>query len=571
MQQSVVDNQLAVEPQPVHRSIEANLITAGFEGSKKSAPSNGEFFHAGRRSDGRRIRMRKLQIDSAVHPRNLWRARKVTASEVFGVDPGLAIVSRQHNTWNDGLLAQKIHSRMEGDFRGSKLRADSCKSGRRARRGSGIVAVEHTDRFSERAEYCNLLNVGTQRQGTIIFQQHHRFPRRLERQRTVCVTVDLRFRRLRIFHHLGWIEHSQAKTGGEQALQRSIDFFFGEQALFYGVDISNVIRVGGGDRKEIRAIVVHPGLYCVGGGFGHALCEVVSAENVYNCVAIGNHVAIKFPGAAQLIFQQERVCASRLAVDAVVSAHNRLGLAFRDRCAKRRQVSVFHVVLRYLHVHAMPRCFRSAVHGKMFRRGNHAKIFWIVTLQSGDKRHSHSSGEKRILAVGFLAAAPPRIAKNIYVRGPEVEPLHNVAPSCAHRLIMFGARFGANHFGHVMDQRNVKRRREANRLGKYCSRARPGHSVQCLTPPVVCRNLQARDCTRLVYQLRCFLLEGHLPYQIVNPLTGRSRRIKINPQGCIVGGLRNGSGCCYKEHGHKQHGLRPAGSGHDGLSLRHFS
>ena len=54
----------------------------------------------------------------------------------------------------------------------------------------------------------------------------------------------------------------------------------------------------------------------------------------------------------------------------------------------------------------VPRWLRPAVHRKMFWRGNDPEIFRIVSLQSGDERHAHASGEKRILAIGFLARGP---------------------------------------------------------------------------------------------------------------------------------------------------------------------
>ena len=115
-------------------------------------------------------------------------------------------------------------------------------------------------------------------------------------------------------------------------------------------------------------------------------------ENVYDGVAIGNDIALKVPGAAELILKQKCVRAGGLAVDPVVSAHNRFCLAFGDGRAKCGQVGIFHVVLRYLHIDAVTTWLRSAMHGEMFRRGDHPKIFRIVALQAGYECHSHPSG-----------------------------------------------------------------------------------------------------------------------------------------------------------------------------------
>src|ERR1700722_1686571 len=113
-------------------------------------------------------------------------------------------------------------------------------------------------------------------------------------------------------------------------------------------------------------------------------------------------------------------------------------------------------MLRNFYVDGVPRRLWPTVHSEMLRSRNHAIVFRIVSLQTGDKRHAHASGEKRILAVCFLTAPPARIAKDIDIRRPEIETLHDVACASAHGLIMFRSGFGADHDCHVMNKRRVK-------------------------------------------------------------------------------------------------------------------
>ena len=157
--------------------------------------------------------------------------------------------------------------------------------------------------------------------------------------------------------------------------------------------------------------------------------------------------------------------------------------------------------LRHCDVDACGAWFRPAVHGIMFGRGDHAVILRIVALQSGDECHAHAAGQEGIFAVGFLAAAPAWIAKNVDVGRPEIQAFHDVAPSGAHGLIVLGAAFGADDDRHLMNQRGIKCRSQPDGLRKYSGGASIGDAVQSLTPPVICGNLQPRNRARLVHQL----------------------------------------------------------------------
>ena len=74
----------------------------------------------------------------------------------------------------------------------------------------------------------------------------------------------------------------------------------------------------------------------------------------------------------------------------------------------------------------MARGLGAAVHGEVLGRGDDAVVLRIVALHAGDEGDAHARGEERIFAVGFLAAAPARIAEDVDVGRPEVEALEDV-------------------------------------------------------------------------------------------------------------------------------------------------
>ena len=81
----------------------------------------------------------------------------------------------------------------------------------------------------------------------------------------------------------------------------------------------------------------------------------------------GYDVAFEVPLGAELVLQQEFIGTGRLAVDAVVGAHDRRRFSLNHRGAKGRQVGIDFVVFADIDVGDMTRGFRPAVHGEVFR------------------------------------------------------------------------------------------------------------------------------------------------------------------------------------------------------------
>src|SRR5579864_9124777 len=85
------------------------------------------------------------------------------------------------------------------------------------------------------------------------------------------------------------------------------------------------------------------------------------------------------------------------------------------------QVGFEEIALRRLSIESMPRRLRAAVNYKMLRARHGLDVLRIVSLQPANECHGHLTSQERVLTIRFLAAAPPRVAKNINIRRPECQ------------------------------------------------------------------------------------------------------------------------------------------------------
>src|SRR6185312_16838618 len=103
-------------------------------------------------------------------------------------------------------------------------------------------------------------------------------------------------------------------------------------------------------------------------------------------------------------------------------AHQRSGLAIYDGGTESRRIGIDLVVFADGHVHGVAGRLRSGMHRKMFRSRDGAGVFGIVTLQAGDKGDTELRGQEGVFAIGLLATAPARIAEDVDIGRPEIEP-----------------------------------------------------------------------------------------------------------------------------------------------------
>ena len=345
-------------------------------------------------------------------------------------------------------------------------------------------------------------------------------------------TVELLFVDLCIRNHLRGIEHAKLHTCCEQSNQGRVDVALLQKALVVSVEVGLVVAIVF-DVRVVQAFVIHAALDGQGGSFRLRLGEVVIAKDVDDGGAVRDHVALEIPFAPQLVLEQKLVDARGLSVDAVVGAHDRASLAFGDRGPKSGQIGVQFVVLADFDVGGVARRLGPAVDGVVLGRGNSAIVFRIIALHSGDVGHAQARAQEWILTEGFLAASPARVAKDVDVRRPEVQTFLGAAVAGALKLCALDACFNADGDGHAMDGVCVKRRRQANRLGKLRGAA-GGNTVQRFTPPVVGGDVQALDGARLVGQLADLFLYGHAVHQVRGALFRWQRRVEVGRGGGIL-------------------------------------
>ncbi len=306
---------------------------------------------------------------------------------------------------------------------------------------------------------------------------------------------------LRVGHHLWRIEHAEQEAGTEEAAQNDVHILLAKQTLPDSVQVLHVIRVVEDFLGVVDALVVHTHFERNGSRFFLGLGVVVARPDVHHGAAVRHDEAVESPRPAELVPKKKAVCAGRFAVDAVVGAHCGGGMALDDGGTESRQVGVFLIVLGDVHVESVTQRLGSAVDGEVLGRGDDTEILRVVALESGDEGNAHVRSEERIFAVGFLAASPAWVAEDVDVGRPEGKAFEDVAATRTDGLVVLGAGFGADHSGHVMEQRSIPGCAERDGLWEHSSDTRPGDAVKGLAPIVIRRNLKARNCTSLIYQL----------------------------------------------------------------------
>ena len=88
-----------------------------------------------------------------------------------------------------------------------------------------------------------------------------------------------------------------------------------------------------------------------------------------------------------------------------------------------------------------------------------------------------------------------------------------------------------------MDSRRIERRSQTDRLG-ILGYTLIDHSVERLTPPLVCRNIEPRNCRGIVLHLRSLLCKGHAMHQVSGPLLGRQIRVHVGEIRGILGNCK---------------------------------
>ena len=78
---------------------------------------------------------------------------------------------------------------------------------------------------------------------------------------------------------------------------------------------------------------------------------------------------------------------------------------------------------------------------------------WVIALHPDDVGNTHPSGQERVLAVGLMPATPARVAEDVDVRSPEIEPSERTrySPVGLHCPRMENTAFCTDVNGHLLD------------------------------------------------------------------------------------------------------------------------
>src|SRR5450631_2538308 len=266
---------------------------------------------------------------------------------------------------------------------------------------------------------------------------------------------------LGVRHLLRRIKHTELHARSKQANKSCLELTLFEVALLYVVNIRPVVVIVFDFERKVNALIVHAALDADRGRLRLGGLIVVAAVDVYHGAAIGNDVPFKVPFTAELILEQELVCTSRLAVYAVVGAHDGARLGFGYGGAKRGQIGIDFIVFVNVHVGRVAGGFRPAMYRVMFGRGYGAIIPGIVTLHTGYIGYAQARRKKWIFAVCLLSAAPTRITEDVDVWRPEIQALEDIARLAVvlqQRLSVLYTTFRTDGDGHVADQVRIESR-----------------------------------------------------------------------------------------------------------------
>ena len=144
----------------------------------------------------------------------------------------------------------------------------------------------------------------------------------------------------------------------------------------------------------------------------------------------------------------------------------------------------------------MPLRLRAAVDRVMFGASHRQHVIRVVALHSFDELHGDGARQERVFPVGFLAAAPARVAENVDVRRPERQaaPPFGVAVVPGSVIVELRAAFNADDVPFLMKQFWIPRGGHADRLRKNSGDAVVGDAVQRFVPIIIGRQARAAEC-----------------------------------------------------------------------------
>ncbi len=254
---------------------------------------------------------------------------------------------------------------------------------------------------------------------------------------------------------------------------------------------------------------------------------LVTLVHIDDGAAVGDDKALEAPCIAEMLFQQHLVGAGRPLIDGVVGAHHGLHVAFGDGGAEGRQVGLFEIARAGIDIEAVAQLLGAAVHREVLTGGDGAQMLEVVALHSADEGDAEAAGEERVFAVGFLAAAPARIAEDVDVGRPEGESIEDAVIAFALGLVVFGAGFRGNDVAHAADHSRIPGGGHADGLRKDSCISGACHAVKGFVPCLVVGNAEAGNGGCPVFELRRFFIQRHAADQVVGTFLRREICVEV--------------------------------------------
>jgi len=386
-----------------------------------------------------------------------------------------------------------------GNFNAWRFFAEAGKDCGVGGRSAVVVAEEDIEGVGGGADNGDGFYGGFKRKSVaLVFEEDDGFAGGVESELAIGGRVDIGEGELGPGDVCRRIEHAEAEAGFEETLDGGVDVLERDEAIFERIGERAILGAAG----EVGA-----GFEGERGGLIAGEDEAMGLMKIADGPAVGDDVAAETPILAKKI-EEKMVGAGGFAANGVVGAHDGIGVAVDDGGAEGGGVGVVEIVERNGDVHTMTENVGAAVNGEVFGSGDGFEVARVVALEAGDEGYTEAAGEEGIFTVGFLAASPARIAKDVDVGRPEGEAVVAAGIVVGDGVVKFGAGFGGNGVGYAVEEVGVPSSSEADGLRENGGGAGTGDAVEAFVPPVVGGDVEAGDGGGDVLHLGDFFVEG---------------------------------------------------------------
>ena len=192
----------------------------------------------------------------------------------------------------------------------------------------------------------------------------------------------------------------------------------------------------------------------------------------------------------------------------------------------------------------MPQGLRAGMYGIVLGTCPCFQVLGMIALQAFNNLHAQLGCQIGILPIGLHPPSPPGVPEYIHIGSPEGK---SRVLSIVTYLLGDGKlcpRLIGNSCKNTMNQFPVKSGSHANGLGKDRGPAIPCHTMQRFAPPVIFRNSQPFNGSRIIAKLTYLFFDGHFSDQQMKPIFKSD--LWIVPGEIVIStfnSLRSGIGC----------------------------